>query len=83
MNCLSRHNLLGNQTVLLGQTDNTIVRFAHTTDFTADSVGLGTIGHATGSGVNIDNADLHGSMILSVDDSVGGRAIIVAQKHTN
>lgn len=66
--------LLGNEAILLGQTDNAIVRLAHTTDLTADSVGLGAIGLATGLGIHNNNAQLHGSVVLSVDDSVRCRA---------
>lgn len=66
--------LLGDQTVLFGQTDYAVIGFTHTTDFTTDGIGLGTIGHAASFGVNIDDVDLNGSVILSVDDSVGSRA---------
>lgn len=67
-------NLLGDQTIFLGQTNNTIIRFTHTTDFTTDGIGLGTFGHTASFGININDVDLNGSVILGVDYSVGGRA---------
>jgi len=67
-------NSLGNEAVLLGQTHDAVVGLAHATDLTADGVGLGTVGLATGLGVHIHDAQLHGGVVLGVDDPVGCRA---------
>lgn len=70
----SSTNSLGNDAVLLGQTHDAVVGLAHATDLAADGVGLGTVGLATGLGVHIHDAQLHGGVILGVDDPVGRRA---------
>lgn len=67
-------SLLGNEAVLLGQTHDAVVGLSHATDLSADGVSLGTVGLTAGLGIDIDNAQLHGSVILGVDDPVGRRA---------
>ena len=67
--------VLSQESILLGQTNDAIVRFSHTADLTADGVHLGGFQHTAGLGVHIDDVDLDGGMILGVDDSVAGRAL--------
>lgn len=65
---------LRQNSVLLGETSDAVVRFAHSSDLSADSVGLDGVGHASGGLIDINQVDLDGGMVLGVDDSVTGRA---------
>lgn len=73
-NVFGRHYLLAQQTVLLGQATDAVVRLAHHADGTADGVHLGGAGHGAGVRVHIDQVQLHGGVILGMDDAVAGRA---------
>jgi hypothetical protein len=68
--------VLRQNSVLLGETSNAIVGFTHSSDFSADGIGFHGVQHASGVAVNLNQVDLNRGMILSVDDSVTGRAVI-------
>lgn len=56
--CLKRLISLGQNSVLLGETSDAVVRFSHTSDFSADSIGFHCVQHATGCLVDISQVDL-------------------------
>merc|ERR1719192_396761 len=66
--------ILGDDAVLLGQSVDTIIGFTHTTNLTANGVGLEPAGHPSGGLVNVGDVDLDGGVILGGDDAVAGRA---------
>lgn len=63
------------QTVVLSQSVQRVVRFTSRSEVTAQ--GVGGVGTGDGSAffVNIGNVDLDRSMVLSLDDSVSGRTL--------
>lgn len=66
--------VLGQNAILLGQTGNAVIGLAHSSDLAADGVHLGGLQHASALGVNIDDVQLHGGVVLGVDDPVAGGA---------
>jgi hypothetical protein len=60
--------------ILLGQASDAIVWFAHSSDFSADSVGLNGIQHSAGGLIDINQVELNWSVVLGVNDSVASRA---------
>merc|ERR1719244_2293334 len=56
--------------VLLGEADEAVVTFAHSSDLAADGVCLVIPRHPTGLLVNLGDVDLHRGMITGSDDSV-------------
>lgn len=63
------------QTILLSQSVQRVVSFTSGSDITGQSVGgVGTLNSSTVF-VNVSNVDLNRSMVLSLDDSVGGRTL--------
>lgn len=66
--------VLWQNSVFLGEAGDAVVGFSHTSDFSADGVGLDGVQHTAGGFVNINQVDLDGGVILGVDDSVAGRA---------
>lgn len=63
-------------TILLSQASDAIIRFSHSSDFSADSIGLHSVQHSTCTIIDIDQIDLNWSVILCVNDSVASRAKI-------
>ena len=68
--------VLRDDSVFLGEPVDAIVRFTHSADSAADSVGLVGASHSAGGFIHISNVDLDRSVILSRNDSVAGRAEI-------
>merc|ERR1711915_517357 len=56
--------------VLLGESDEAVVAFAHSADLAADGVSLVIPRHPTGLLVNLGDVDLNRGMITGSDDSV-------------
>lgn len=71
---------LAQKAVLLGQATDAVVRLAHHADGSANGVHLGGAGHGASVGVHIDQIQLHGSVVLGVDDAVARRAGSVHNK---
>ena len=69
--------ILGDDSVLFGQSVDTIVRLSHTTNLTANGVSLEGTCHSAGGFVNINDVHLNRSVIFGSDDTVASRAEIV------
>ena len=67
--------ILGNDSVFLGQSVDAIIGFAHTTDLPANSIGLVGAGHSAGGLINVSDVDLNGCVILGSNNAVAGRAV--------
>lgn len=65
---------LGQNAVLLGEPDNAVIRLSHAADGTAHDVHLGGVSGAARGGVYVRDHQLHGGMVLGVDETVAGRA---------
>lgn len=63
------------EAVTLGQSVQSIVGLAHGTDETAESVDVVLARDGAARLVNLGDGDLDGSVVLSLDDAVGGRAL--------
>lgn len=63
------------QTVSLGQSVQRVVSLTTGSNVTGKSVGGEGVWNSTALLVNVDNVELDGSVVLSLDDSVGGRAL--------
>ena len=66
--------VLGDNSVFLGQSVDAIIGFTHTTNLTANSVGLESAGHSAGGLVNVNDVHLDRCVILGSDDAVACRA---------
>ena len=75
--------ILGDDSVLFGQSVDTIVRLSHTTNLTANGVSLEGTGHSAGGFVNINDVHLNRSVIFGSDDTVASRAEIVIKLSKN
>lgn len=65
-----------NEAVLLSETQDAVVAFAHSADLTADGPPRGLArNEATGLRVNVDEVELDGRLVLRVDDAVGRGAL--------
>ena len=71
--------ILGDDSVLFGQSVDTIVRLSHTTNLTANGVSLEGTCHSAGGFVNINDVHLNRSVIFGSDDTVASRAEIVIE----
>lgn len=78
---LGAHDTKRKATVLLWdnsssfrQSVDAIVRFTHTTDRAADSIGLEGAGHSAGGLIDISDVDLDGGVILGSNDAIARRA---------
>lgn len=67
-------NLLRQNTVFFRQSDNAIIRFTHTSDFSTQSIILTGVGHPSCLWIDISNAQLDGGMILSGNNAIACRA---------
>lgn len=63
------------QTVSLGESVQRVVSLTTGSDVTAKSVGGEVVWNGTALLVDVDDVKLDGSVVLSLDDSVGGRAL--------
>lgn len=63
------------EAVTLGQAVQGIVGLAHGTDETAESVDVVLAGDGAAGLVNLGDGDLDGTVVLGLDDTVGGRAL--------
>lgn len=63
------------QTVTLGEAVHGVVGLAHGTDETAEGIDVVLAGDGTAVLVNLGNGDLDRTVVLGLDDSVGGRAL--------
>lgn len=63
------------QTVTLGEAVHGVVRLAHSTDESAQSVDVVLSGDEAAALVNLGDGDLDGTVVLGLDDAVGGRAL--------
>ena len=66
--------ILGDNSVFLGQSVDAIIGFTHTTNLTTNSVGLESAGHSAGGLVNVNDVHLNRCVILGSDDAVACRA---------
>lgn len=62
------------QTITLSQSVQGVVTLAHSSDETAESINLVLAGSASVL-VNLCDGDLDGSVVLGLDDTVGGAAL--------
>ena len=67
-------HLLSQNAVFLGEPDDAVVGFSHAADGSAHHVHLGGVGGAAGGGVHVGDHQLHGRVVLGVDEPVAGRA---------
>ena len=67
--------ILGNDSVFFGQSVDTIIGFAHTTDLPANSIGLVGASHSSRGLINIGDIDLNRGVIFGSDDTIAGRAV--------
>ena len=67
--------ILGDDSVLFGQSVDTIIGFTHTTNLTANSVGLVGAGHSSRGLINVRNIDLNRGVIFGSDDTIASRAV--------
>jgi hypothetical protein len=63
------------EAITLGQSVQGIVGLAHGTDEAAESVDVVLTGDGTAGLVNLGDGDLDGTVVLGLDDTVGGRAL--------
>lgn len=65
--------LLGNDAVLLGESHDAVVRFAHSPNSSTESIVLYILSHSTRCGIHLHNAQLDRSVVFRVNDPVAGR----------
>lgn len=67
-------NLLGNDSILLAEPVDAIIRLSHPPDGTTDGVGGGLASHPTSGLIDLGNVQLDGSVVLGRDDAVASGA---------